>query len=112
MIDTVNRIYFKQSDYDSLDNMFEALFIQQLALTKNKYMCLVYKSPSNSDVYVLEFASLDPMFNYERVLPCWITAEEAMYIAEDRQVKMQEEMEDVIKESLKIDDEFKGGNNA
>ena len=84
MLETVNKIYFKQSDYDSIDAMFEAMFTQELALVRNQYMCLSYKSPTNNNVFVLEFASLEPMFNQTKLLPCWITPSEASIIAEHR----------------------------
>ena len=117
MLEGVNRIYFKKSDFDSLDEMFEALFTQQLALTKNSNMCLVYQLPADKNVFILEFASLDPMFNQDRVLPCWITSYEANSIARDRLQAYKENLEDIVSDSLKldIDDDFdddpNGGNN-
>ena len=114
MLETVNRIYFKQSDYDSIDEMYEALFAQQLALVKNQYMCLTYKSPVNNNVYVLEFASLDPVFNQGKVLPCWITPDEARMIANTRLEDYQDNVsvEELIKDALKLDDNNDDGNNG
>ena len=119
MLETVNKIYFKQSDYDSIEGMFEALFVQQLALIKNQYMCLTYKSPVNNNVYVLEFASLDPVFNQGRLLPCWITPAEARMVANTRLEDYQDNVsvEEIVKDALKLDldddddDDKNGGNN-
>ena len=115
MIETVNKIYFKQSDYDSIDAMFNAMFVQELALVKNHYMCLSYKSPGDSNVFVLEFASLEPAFNQTKLLPCWITPDEANIVAEYRINNYRNDLEYVVKDSLKIDDDDDdfndGGNN-
>ena len=117
MLETVNKIYFKQSDYNSIDEMYQALFTQQLALVKNQYMCLTYKSPVNNNVYVLEFASLDPVFNQGKVLPCWITPAEARMVANTRLEDYQDNVsvEELIKDALKLDDgnddDNNGGNN-
>ena len=117
MLEMVNKIYFKKSDYDSIDEMYETLFTQQLALTKNNCMCLVYKSPYDSNIFVLEFASLDPLFNEEKLLPCWITPQEAARIAEGRIERYSDDFANIVRDSLKLDDEEddddfnKGGGN-
>jgi len=103
MLESINKIYFKTSDFDSLKDMFEALFIQELSLIKNGYMCTVYKSLTNNNVYVLEFASLDPLFNQERLLPCWITSDEAGLIAQMRKEYYKNNFCDIINDALKLD---------
>lgn len=106
MLEPVNKIYYKKSDFDSIDEMFSEVYRQQLALVKNKYMCLLYRSPSDRDIFVLEFASLDPTFNQRRLLPCWITPQEAAMIAKDRlSAYDSESVTEVVKDSLKLDDE-------
>ena len=115
MLETVNKIFFKQSDFDSKEEMFVALFLQELALTRNNYMCLVYKSLADDNVFVLEFASTEPAFNLGKLLPCWITPSEARAIASARLEDYQESAEDIVKDSLKLDvdddNNDNGGNN-
>ena len=103
MLETVNKIYFKQSNYNSLEDMFEALYVQELSLIRSNYMCTSYKSPTNNNIYVLEFASLDPLLNQEKLLPCWITPQEAGVIARMRKEYYQNSFEDIINDSLKLD---------
>ena len=110
MLEPVNKIYFKLSDFDSIGDMYEAIFTQELALVKNQYMCLTYKSLTDSNIYVLEFASLNPMFNQGKVLPCWITPEEARAIAQSRLEEYQDDdVDEIINDALKLDDDNKGG---
>ena len=103
MLESVNRVYFKKSDYDSIDEMFHALFTQQLSLTRNSYMCVVYQLPDDASVYVLEFASLNPIFNQDRLIPCWITSYEASVIATKRLQHYQRDLKDIVNSSLKLD---------
>lgn len=113
MVEPVNKIYFKLSDFDSLGDMYEAIFTQELALVKNQYMCLTYKSLTDNNIYVLEFASLNPMFNQGKLLPCWITPEEARAIAQSRlEYYADNEIDDVINDALKLDVEDKNSNNG
>lgn len=112
MLEPVNKIYFKKSDYDDIEEMFEAVYVQQLALARNNYMCLLYKSPIDNNVFVLEFASLDPTFNQEKLLPCWITPEEAASIAYDRLDKFRENAEEVVKDALKLSDDDSNDNGG
>ena len=104
MLETVNKVYFKKSNFDSTEEMYKALFTQELSLVKNGYMCLSYRAPGNYDVFILEFASLDPMFNQGKLIPCWITAQEAGLIAKERIIEYQNDIEYIVKDSLKIDD--------
>ena len=107
MLETVNKVYFKQSDYDSLEDMFEAIFFQELTLVRSNYMCTTYKSPTNNNIYVLEFASMDPLLNQERLLPCWITAIEANALANMRKEYYRNNFGDIINDSLKLDIDVK-----
>ena len=106
MIETVNRIYFKQSDFSSLDEMYQEMYSQQLALLRNHYSCVTYKSVVDNNIYVLEFASLNPTFNQSKVLPCWITASEATAIAESRMSDYsQSDIDEILKDDLKLNDD-------
>lgn len=123
MLESVNRIYFKKSDFDSIEEMYKALFTQQLSLTRNSYMCVVYQLPDDANIFVLEFASFSPVFNQDRLIPCWITSYEANRIAKNRLQYYQKDLSKIVNNALKIDivddemsdddfdDDSKGGGN-
>ena len=117
MLESVNKLYFKQSSYDSLEEMFEAMYVQQLALIRNSNMCIMYQSLVDDNIFVLEFASTDPAFNKEKLLPCWVTTQEAYAIAESRVDYYQDSLKDIVGESMKLDefnddkDDNSGGSN-
>ena len=105
MVEKVNRVYFNQTDFNSISEMFDALYTQMLALAKNNYMCLTYKSPVESSVYVLEFASTIPTFNEDKLISCWITPFEASLIAKSRLKREKQDMKEAIKDALRLMDD-------
>ncbi len=111
MYESVNKIYFRASDYNSLDEMHLDIASQLKSLTQKSYMCLLYRYLNDANIYVLEFASLNPLFNKEKVVPCWLTTDEAKEVAAAR-LADAEDLEEIVNDSLRINSNKGGGNNA
>lgn len=92
-----SKLYLKRSDYDSIHDMFEEMNLQVNLLMQRNYACSVYRSLINDNVYVIEFASMDPLLNDEFSMPFWITPKEATVIASLRkkQKAKQDSLEDL-----------------
>lgn len=79
-----SKVYLKRSDYSTLEDLMTEINGQVNYLISKNYACSVYRSLVNDNVYVIEFASMDPLLNEEFSMPFWITPVEASAIAKMR----------------------------
>lgn len=74
--DDVSRIYFKKSDYDSLDDLFRDVGKQMLILSKNNNTCIFYELQNVNSIFVLEFCPVNFSTVAETLFPTWLDANE------------------------------------
>lgn len=93
-----NKIFFKKSDYNSLNELYEVISSNIKVIAENKQVINFYRSPIDNNVYVIEFASMDPALNM--TLPMWLSPEEVQLINNNRDAS-----------SIEVDDDFYTGNS-
>ena len=76
-----SKFYLKRSDFNSLDEMLMSMNQYIDMLMERNYACSVYRSLVNDNVYVIEYASMDPLLNDEFSMPFWLNPKEASAVA-------------------------------
>ena len=100
--DIVSRIYFKKSDYDSLDDLFKDVGKQIQILTKNRDSVVFYQFQDATDIYVLEHSPMSAGDVFESPLfPSWLDSDELLAVQSarvlNRLADMNKEKEDLEK---------------
>lgn len=75
-----NKMYYRVSDYETRDDLFDDMFEQAAYLLGHNNWLTCYPALGDNNVYVLEFASQDPKVN--KHVPVWLTPDEAIAAAE------------------------------
>jgi len=125
LVDTVSRIYFKISDYSSLDELFADVGKQMQILVQNKNSIVFYQIQDIKDLLVLEYCpvGLDE-YGEETRIPTWLNADELIEVqtnrisdkldefdnARENLETVKESIEDVLLNNDKKDDS--GGHKA
>lgn len=83
--DIVSRMYFKKSDYDSLDELFDDVSKQINILTKNKNSVVFYQFQDATNIFVLEYSPiyLDEV-DEEPQFPMWLNSDELLTVQASR----------------------------
>ena len=102
-VDNVSRLYFKRSDYRTTDELFNEMHKQADILLNNSYGISCYRSLIDSNIYIMEFASLDTEISRVFMLPVWITKEEAQMLE-----KFREDVNEMVMDA----DKNKGSSDA
>ena len=85
LVDTVSRIYFKISDYSSLDELYADVGKQMQILVQNKNSIVFYQIQDIKDLLVLEYCpvGLDE-YGEETRVPTWLDADELIEVQTNR----------------------------
>ena len=92
--DEVSRIYFKKSDYDSLEDLFSDMGRQINILMKNDNAVIVYTLQDVRGVYVLEFNPVGIDVIEQTKFPTWLDANELTAIQLSRVTNKLNDIED------------------
>ena len=88
-MDVVNRIFLKRSSFNSIYELLDEINKQLIILINNGYATSIYRSLMDENIYIIEYASLDPSINDTFVLPMWVTSDEAKALEGLRALKNQ-----------------------
>lgn len=83
-VDIVSRMYFKRSNYATVEELLQEIFKQYEILLKNGYATVCYRSLVDENLYILEFCLTDATVNKVFMMPVFITKEEAYMLEESR----------------------------
>lgn len=115
MVDVVNRIMFKRSNYKSLQELYEEINRQAVILLENNYAVSTYKSLNDDNIYIVEYATMDGQMTDVFVFPVWLTPQEAKAVDNMRSQMMAKKQlppaEDVFKWDSDTGKGGKGGPN-
>ncbi len=101
-IDTVSRIYFKISDYSSLDELFADVGKQIQILIQNKNSIVFYQVQDVKDLLVLEYCPMGlDEYGEETKVPTWLDAEEFIEVQTNR---ISDEFDEFYGERESIED--------
>lgn len=77
-----NKIYLKRSQFKTEEELNESIKEHLSLLIPNDTVCVVYKSPVDDNINIIEFASLDPALT--TVVPMWLNPAEIQLINDYR----------------------------
>lgn len=118
--DVVSRMFFKKSDYESLEELFKDVGKQIQILTKNNNSVIFYQFQDATDVYALEYSPIgldgiveNPLF------PSWLDSEEMITVQTarvlnrladiDKEKETLEEVKNELDASVDVKDKESGG---
>lgn len=103
--DSVSKLIFKKSDFDSLEDLFTVVGKQMQILTQSNNSMIFYQLQDVSDVYVLEYCPIGlEDINEETKFPTWLDVDELAVIQASR-IAIQLENMNKAKESLEREKE-------
>ena len=115
MVDVVNRLMLKRSNYKSLQELYEEIHKQTCILMDNNYAISTYRSLNDDNVYVIEYAPMDGQMTDVFVFPVWLTPQEAKAVDSMRSQMMAKNQipsaEDMFKWDSGTGSGGKGGPN-
>lgn len=102
LIDTVSRIYFKISDYSSLDELYADVGKQMQILIQNKNSIAFYQIQDIKDLLVLEYCPIGlDEYGEETRVPVWLDANELIDVQTNR---ISDELDELNNTRESIDD--------
>lgn len=100
--DEVSRLYFKRTDYDSLDDLFSDVGKQMKILLNTSNTVIFYPLQDVAGIYVLEFSPLGLEHIYEETkFPTWLTSKELTAVQFSR---ISHKIEDIDKTKEELED--------